>query len=455
MIRIAIVLVWLALSTAATVYLVMSLDGPGRSAFVPGTTTSGHYQIEESCETCHEPGGGVSQDACIGCHGDQLEEADDSHPVSKFLDPRNASLRHRVDGRSCVHCHAEHRPGVTVAMGATRPVDFCRECHSDIGNERPTHKGLPFASCQSAGCHNYHDNRGLAESLIADHMDDADTLGRPTVATLDPESRYRDIRRPALTRAQADMPPGMAVEEAVMDDWLATAHARAGVNCTACHGGDRLASSAGGGEQRPWTDHPGPEACRACHEYQVDGFKRGKHGMRHGAGLSAMTPGQARLPMRAEAANESLSCTSCHGAHRFDVRHAAVDACLGCHTDEHSLAYEQSGHYRRWQQEQRGEYWAGSGVSCATCHMPRVRRLAAARPGVVVEHDQNAVTRPVEAMVKPVCLSCHGWAFSVDALADRALIDDNFNGRVREGPGTRSRDMVRTHRARAADEDQP
>ena len=34
-------------------------------------------------------------------------------------------------------------------------------------------------------------------------------------------------------------------------------------------------------------------------------------------------------------------------------------------------------------------------------------------------------------------------------------LDDNFNGRVREGPGTRSRDMVWTHRARASDEDQP
>jgi hypothetical protein len=31
-------------------------------------------------------------------------------------------------------------------------------------------------------------------------------------------------------------------------------------------------------------------------------------------------------------------------------------------------------------------------------------------------------------MLRDVCLRCHGLAFSLDALADRALIDNNFSG---------------------------
>ena len=31
-------------------------------------------------------------------------------------------------------------------------------------------------------------------------------------------------------------------------------------------------------------------------------------------------------------------------------------------------------------------------------------------------------------MVRPVCMQCHGYEFSIDALADDALIKNNFNG---------------------------
>ena len=32
-------------------------------------------------------------------------------------------------------------------------------------------------------------------------------------------------------------------------------------------------------------------------------------------------------------------------------------------------------------------------------------------------------------MVRSVCLSCHGLGFTLDALADRDLVERNFNGR--------------------------
>ena len=87
--------------------------------------------------------------------------------------------------------------------------------------------------------------------------------------------------------------------------------------------------------------------------------------------MSALQVGDARLPMREDAAHQSLTCNSRHVAHRYDVKRAAVEACMDCHNDTHTRAYEESPHHELWQQELDGELDAGSGVSCATCHMPR------------------------------------------------------------------------------------
>jgi len=418
--RLAACALWICASAAASVYLALSLDGSGRAIYLPGTTTSGHHQIEERCELCHTAGDGVRQDACLGCHRDELAEADDSHAPEKFLDPRNASMNRLIDARRCVTCHLEHRPGQTLAMGVSMPADFCADCHRDVAAERPSHAGLPQGGCSAAGCHNYHDNRALSEDFLADHLDEPDLAARPSV----PDTTGTPSAGPPLARADADGPPGAASAE-VEGEWAASSHARAGVTCTACHGGARVAG-AGPIAARPWTDHPGPEACAGCHAGELAGFEKGKHGMRLAAGLGPMTPSAARLPMTDQAAHRELGCASCHGAHAFDVRRAAVDACLGCHADQHSLAFRGSPHDRRWQAEQEGALWRGSGVSCATCHLPRVRRLDGGEPRVVVEHDQNAALRPIETMVRPVCAACHGVDFSLAALADPALVRRNF-----------------------------
>ena len=48
---------------------------------------------------------------------------------------------------------------------------------------------------------------------------------------------------------------------------------------------------------------------------------------------------------------------------------------------------------------------------------------------VVIAHNQNDNLRPNEKMARGVCMDCHGFGFTLDALADRALIDRNFKGR--------------------------
>ena len=107
---------------------------------------------------------------------------------------------------------------------------------------------------------------------------------------------------------------------------------------------------------------------------------------------------------------------------------ASVDACLACHADEHTLAYTESPHYELWQAEISGDAPPGSGVSCASCHLPRETRRIAGDDRIVVQHNQNANLRPNEKMIRDVCLTCHSLELSIDALADTDLIRHNFTG---------------------------
>ena len=367
-----------------------ALLAPARALLLPGRTTHGHHQIELACESCHAtPFAGREglQSACEGCHAAELKAAGDTHPLAKFTDPRNAERLEKLDATLCVTCHVEHRPAIALAMGVTQPGDFCFHCHADIARDRASHAGMQFDTCNSAGCHKYHDNRALYEDFLAKHLDDPPLVSAPKVR----------LRKAQKRREMHE------------------AHARIG--------------------------EPTLSGCRECHEPEAKGFLAGKHGMRLAAGLSPMTPGQARLPMRRDARHRELGCGSCHAAPGFDTRRAAVQACLGCHSDEHSLAYEGSAHHALWKRELAGELPAGSGVSCATCHMPRIEHrdedLGTRR--TLVQHNQSETLAPDEKMIRPVCLSCHGLGFSLDALAGRRLesldmVRQRFANRERKNP---------------------
>lgn len=418
-------IVWFGLTLTLIAYLSISMFyQPPTSArtFLPGVTTHGHYQIELACSECHTAGMGVLQDACTKCHGEELKLATDTHPRSKFTDPGKAHLVKKLDGRSCVTCHQEHAPDRTLPMGLSLPGDYCWHCHQEVGEQRPSHADLPYDSCSTAGCHNYHDNRALYEDFLVDHYGEADSLDAPRVPERTLAVLWRDEHggnATPLAISDADAPTDVEVERTLLANWAETAHAAIGVNCSSCHLGDNGA----------WFDKVGHESCTSCHEDQVNGFLAGRHGMRLSVGLTAMTPSDARLPMNSDNLHKQLSCTACHDAHRFDTAHAAVTACLECHNDQHSLAYKDSVHYELWQQEQGGEAEPGTGVSCATCHLPREMDAAGQ---IFVQHNQNNNLRPNEKMVRSVCGNCHGLQFSLDSLADRKLIDNNFQGRPEE-----------------------
>lgn len=404
-----------AVMLSITAYLTTRLSGEDRTVFLPGATSHGHYQIELSCESCHTPLGGVRSDACLKCHSEELARADDSHPPSKFLDPRNAALLTKLNARECHTCHLEHRPHLTAPIGVTMPEDYCAHCHAEIGEERPTHAGLSHATCQSVGCHNFHDNRGLHEDYLEAHLDEpvhAATQLRPMTPRLTSEGR-------ALGPADADAKEPMKQPESVAD-WSSSAHAHGGVNCSDCHGGKDSA----------FVRSASDEACAACHAQQQRGFREGHHGMRLAVGLPPMRPELARLPMRESSHGRELGCTSCHKAHTFDRTFAAAAACVECHDDEHSRAYEASPHGETWRKELAGELPKGAGVSCASCHMPTLP-VAPGSPELFVQHNQNDNLRPREKMLRSVCTHCHSVGFSLDALADEALVRANFRGAPR------------------------
>ncbi|MFK8050845.1 MAG: cytochrome c3 family protein [Halioglobus sp.] len=433
-------ILWLLLTVALAAYLVSILfdDEADKTMFMPGQTSSGHYQIELACNACHT-GPYADQDgiqeACEGCHADSLRAAKDDHPKSKFTDPRNAERIAVLDARYCVSCHVEHRPEITHEMGVTMPEDVCYLCHESIAEDRPSHSGMEFDTCASAGCHNFHDNRALYEDFLLKHMDAANTDFAEQLLT----SNLRDIAEQlpdypldehplkATNFEQQNLPEGIVVDQHLIQDWLGSGHASAGVGCDACHV-HKI------DDEKTWIDKPDHSACSSCHKGEVKGFLSGKHGMRLnlenlGYTLSPMTPGLARLPMREEAANEELSCQSCHGAHRYEIAEASAESCLGCHADDHSLAYRNSKHFELLQSEMADNLPAGSGVSCASCHMPRIEKDYYWGTFIhhEVQHNQSENLAPNEKMIRPVCLQCHGLPFVIDALADPALTQNNFS----------------------------
>jgi predicted CXXCH cytochrome family protein len=403
-----------ALFAAPVALLGIPFGGRSQTAYLPGPTSNGHHQIEEKCAACHVRFDGATEEGCLRCHGQALRDAEDSHAPGKFDDPGKAAQLAVVDARSCIPCHREHRPEARERGSLTMAATLCAGCHAQVGSERPSHRSFGPESCASAGCHNYHDNRALYRDFLVRHRDDPALLAEPRVPVKSAAGDPSAGPPPDAPELIADE-PGYA--QAVVD-WNASAHARGKINCTGCH-----QQKAGPAEPR-WQNAVSDSTCAGCHEDQRSGWLAGKHGMRVASGLTAMVPARARLAMRSDAPAGELGCTSCHGAHRFDRRWAAVASCLRCHDDAHSRAYQGSAHELAWQRELTGEAPAGSGVSCATCHLPRRRK----GDGIAVEHDQNANLRPGDRMLRGVCLSCHGAGFALAALADPALVRTNFTG---------------------------
>jgi hypothetical protein len=367
---------WLSLTMATGAALAERMTSVSRSKeiFLPGKTTHGHYQIELACAACHKEDFTAAADfqvGCVECHGAELEKVEDSHPQTKFTDPRNAARVEELDARFCVTCHTEHQPARTGTMGLSLPGDYCYHCHEDVAEERPTHQGLAFDSCADAGCHNFHDNKALYEDYLVRHGREPMLIGQP-LRTLDAENACpAPERRKVSEKGQFD-------------------------------------------------------ACKSCHEAESASFVGGRHGMRLAQGLSPMTPALARLPMKEAASHRELTCSTCHELEEGSSPFASeVRVCESCHADEHTRSYRNSKHFEFLELELAGKMAKGSGVTCATCHMPRLKN----EDGELwVNHNQNDTLRPNEKMIRSACGTCHGLPFAINSLADSDLVAKNFTG---------------------------
>ena len=241
---------------------------PAKAVFLPGKTTSAHHQIELACGTCHQSpfgGGEVLQNACVGCHGAELKAAHDSHPKTKFTDPRNADRVEILDARFCTTCHREHQPDITRPMAVTMPVDYCFGCHQKVAEDRPSHKGMAFDTCASAGCHNYHDNRALYEDFLLAHANEPDI--KP-VAVIPAMQNF--VMAPAASAKPVpvpDYPQASLQADQATTEWHQSGHAHGDVNCSGCHG-----------KGPDFHARPDPLVCIDCHKPEARGFLSGKHG---------------------------------------------------------------------------------------------------------------------------------------------------------------------------------
>lgn len=410
---------WFSVTLGGAIYFGLPFFTQAEQAhYLPAPVNPPHHQLQDNCQVCHEPFKNTQrQEACLNCHEKELEQVNDSHSISKFNDPRYHTKLQKLDASRCITCHAEHtessdRHGVTVAK------DFCQQCHGEIQLDLRDHKNFKFDSCQQ--CHNYHDNTVLYKDFLKKHHHQADTDKQAALPTRNLLTRYQqppNYTSQPLNLLQQDSPIEIPLDIKIAEEWENGAHAQAGINCTQCHQNQKTET---------WIKKPSFSVCQQCHKHEYQGFIAGQHGIRLKHNMPALQIAEAQLPMQANAAKLTLSCSSCHQAHRFSTKHAAVEACLVCHADQHSLAYKKSPHYQLWEAERRGELKAGQGVSCASCHLPRLHNQGE----TWVEHNQNAHLYPNEKMLKTVCMTCHGAEFSLTALNNEAMVQKNFTGKV-------------------------
>ncbi len=192
--------------------------------------------------------------------------------------------------------------------------------------------------------------------------------------------------------------------------WRSSAHALADINCSSCHLD---------GKTKELIFKPNQESCRSCHEVAVDTFLLGKHGIRIREGLSPLQPKMARLPMKKSVLDKEMTCNTCHDVHGVNTFQAAVDSCLACHNDSHSLNYSKSKHA----QLLAAEGPSVKSVTCAACHLPRMEFDGA----IHVNHNNTYNLLPQDRMVKDVCMNCHGMEYSYRSIFDSELVRANFD----------------------------
>jgi mono/diheme cytochrome c family protein len=221
--------------------------------------------------------------------------------------------------------------------------------------------------------------------------------------------------------------------------WKASAHARAGVGCAACHGHDHARLDRG--EVRV-----DAKVCGSCHPKAFQEHRASRHGMAlhtgwgclrnqpgrdlktcrfcHESGSDVPTSGVAcaRFLKQSPAMREigcnachqiESSCAACHTDHSTDlgiVRNPNV--CATCHMGPDHPQWEM------WQTSKHGTLFTSEGgqaaPTCQTCHMPKGTHNVSGGLTLTATGDPlpEGVRAAGRAEMIRRCSACHGPSFA-------------------------------------------
>ena len=137
-------------------------------SYQPGALMDVHAQLANRCSACHQPWHGVTNAACINCHGDFA----DNNPHGDFdvTDPKQGLLPGKKlvvfsNNLECLTCHTEHR-GRFVDVNTTAPF-ACAYCHEHPSISKVPQHVVPIMARQKTPKHlfknvfNHFEHEGL------------------------------------------------------------------------------------------------------------------------------------------------------------------------------------------------------------------------------------------------------------------------------------------------------
>ena len=217
-----------------------------------------------------------------------------------------------------------------------------------------------------------------------------------------------------------------------------------GVNCSGCHPGQGRTAALGG-----W--RPELPVCKTCHADQARTLPKASTA----CGCATASVSRNDGPLR-PLSKTPLPPMTPRGSPRADVKRSRTAHCarlqhLSSRAHDFNTARRQGRSLHRLSRryayqgllrlaalravEARNGRRAAARQRRLVRHLShagdRGRAATTAPKAIFVTHNQNDNLRPNEKMVRSVCGNCHGLQFTLDALADPALVERNFKGRPR------------------------
>jgi hypothetical protein len=386
-----------ALSVAGITFVALMTAPPLAEAQLgalisPGRLAKAHASLEglTNCQSCHEPGRGVTAGKCLSCH----------RPVADRMAARTG-----VHGnvKECVSCHVEHA-GVD---GKLRPFDQKAFEHATM-TRFPLDGKHALVAADCAACHKARSFLTLTTTCVSCHADvHKGSLGTNCTSCHSTRTAFTELSG-QFDHSKAAFPLSGAHRTAACE-WCHVNKTFKGIrfaSCTNCHRDPhRPAPIVAAGTQRVVAQTPGvPATCTSCHTTATWRTRKVNHDT------------QTAFPLLGRHA--SVDCAACHTQPVMKVKPRS-DTCAACHVDVHRGAFRQdckachneSGFQKAlFDHSQTTFALTGSHqpLACSDCH----KNLVPSVPPVPSRGGGRATTAGTAVSVdfrglKTACVSCH------------------------------------------------